>query len=537
MTYDYIIVGAGSAGCILANRLTQSGRHSVLLLEAGGDDDALRFRVPIGYVYTYYDSRSNWMYYSQPEQELGNRALYVPRGRVQGGSGSINAMIYIRGQRRDFEDWSAPGNRGWAYEDVLPYYKRLESHPLGDSPYHGANGPIGITRMKDAAHPICQTFLTACQDLGYPRTEDFNGASLEGAGIYDINTRNGLRDSSSRAYLKPALKRRNLTVERQCLVDKVLFDDQKRATGVSFTRGGSREQRFAGQEVILCAGSIDTPKLLQLSGVADEALLRKHGIAVVHHSPAVGRNLQDHVCASYYYRANRKTLNDQFGSWLGKVQAGLQYLLLRQGPLALSVNQAGGFFKGDPTLDYPNIQLYFNPLSYGIPRDGSNTLRPEPYSGFLVAVSPCRPTSRGCVEIASSRTADPPLIRFNFLSTQADITEAIQGSRLVRKLMSAPALQAITVEETRPGTRVRSEADMVQYFREESGSIYHPCGTCAMGPDPATAVVSDRLQVHGLEGLRVVDASVFPNVTSGNINAPTMMVAEKAADLIQQDAI
>ena len=536
MTYDYVLVGAGSAGCILANRLTESGKYSVVLLEAGGKDDALRFKVPIGYVYTYYDPYSNWMYYSQPERELGDRKLYYPRGKVQGGSASINAMIYIRGQRQDFTDWSAAGNRGWSFDEVLPYYRKLESHPLGNSPYHGASGPIGITQMSADAHPICTAFLTACQDLGYPRTDDFNGASLEGAGIYDINTRNGLRDASSRAYLRPALARRNLTVEHQCYVEKILFDAQKRATGVSFIRGGQRAERVAAREVILCAGAIDTPKLLQLSGVGDRAMLERHGVPLILHAPAVGRNLQDHVCASYYYRANQRTLNDEFGSWYGKLRAGLQYLLTRRGPLSLSVNQSGAFLKGDAALSYPNIQLYFNPLSYGIPRDGSNTLRPEPYSGFLLAFSPCRPSSRGSVEIGSSRSGDPPLIRPNFLSTEHDVAEVIQGSRLVRKLMDAPALKAITVEETKPGKRVATEADMVEYFREEAGSIYHPCGTCAMGPDPGRAVVSDRLQVHGIRGLRIVDASIFPNVTSGNINAPTMMVAEKGAQLILEDA-
>lgn len=534
--YDYIIVGAGSAGCIVAHRLTEGGKYSVLLLEAGGPDDSLRFKVPIGYVYTYYDRRSNWMYSMQPEKELNNRAIYCPRGKVQGGSGSINALIYVRGQRSDFDDWAAQGNAGWGFEDVLPYYKRLESHPLGNTEYHRADGRVRITQMKDAAHPICAAFLEACQSLGYPRNHDFNGASLEGAGIYDINTRDGLRDSSSRAYLEPALDHTQLTVEHHCLVDRVLFDDQRKATGVSYRFNGERRQCNAAKEVILAAGAVDTPKLLQLSGVGDRALLHKQGVTVTHHLPAVGRNLQDHTCVSYYYRANRRTLNDEFGSWVGKARAGLQYLLMRTGPLSLSVNQAGGFIKGDAGQRNPNMQLYFNPLSYGIPKDGSQALRPEPYSGFLLAVSPCRPSSRGTVEIASRHAEDAPLIRPNYLSTQKDLDEAVQGSQLVRRIMSCEALKAITVEETKPGTQVRSDADMLQYYREEAGSIYHLCGSCAMGPDPATAVVSNRLKVHGIDNLRVVDASIFPNVTSGNINAPTMMVAEKGAAMILEDA-
>ncbi len=534
--YDYIVVGAGSAGCIVAHRLTEGGKYSVLLLEAGGTDDSLRFKVPIGYIYTYYDPTNNWMYSLQPEQELNNRTLYCPRGKVQGGSGSINALIYVRGHRRDFDDWAAQGNPGWSFEDVLPYYKRLESHPLGNTEYHRADGRVRITQMKDEAHPICSAFLDACEGLGYPRNDDFNGASIEGAGIYDINARGGLRDSSSRAYLQPALNRTQLTVEHHCLVERVLFDDRKKATGVAYRHNGEQRQCSVAREVILCAGAIDTPKLLQLSGVGDQALLHKHGITVAHHLPAVGRNLQDHICASYYYRANRRTLNDDFGSWIGRTRAGLQYLLMRKGPLSLSVNQAGGFFKSDAGQAYPNIQLYFNPLSYAIPKDGSQALRPEPYSGFLLAFSPCRPTSRGTVEVASRQVNDAPLIRGNYLTTQKDIDEAVKGSQLVRKIMDSAALKAITVEETKPGSRVRSEADMLEYFRAEAGSIYHLCGSCAMGADASAAVVSSRLKVHGMENLRIVDASIFPNVTSGNINAPTMMVAEKGAAMILEDA-
>lgn len=535
MTYDYIIVGAGSAGCILASRVTESGRYSVLLLEAGGRDDAIRFRVPIGYVYTYYDPRSNWMYYLQPEKELGNRTLYCPRGKVQGGSGSINALIYVRGQSSDFDDWVANGNAGWSFEDLLPYYKLLEEHPLGDTGYHSATGRIRITPMRGAVHPICAAFLEGCAGLGYARNQDFNGASLEGAGIYDINTRKGLRDSSSRAYLEPALRRNALRFEPDCHVEKVLFE-KGRATGVSCRQHGRSSQHFASREVIISAGAIDTPKLLQLSGIADRALLDKHGIAVIRHSPAVGRNLQDHICVSYFYKANRRTLNDDFRSWPGKVSAALRFLLTRGGPLSLSVNQAGAFLKSSSAQPYPNIQLYFNPLSYEIPKGGSTTLRPEPYSGFLLAFSPCRPSSRGTIEIASSRAADAPLIRPNYLSTQKDVEEVIQGSLLVRRLMQTPALRAITLEEMRPGEGVSTEADMLQYFRDEAGSIYHPCGSCAMGSDPATSVVSSRLKVHGIGGLRIVDASIFPNVTSGNINAPVMMVAEKAAAMILEEA-
>jgi choline dehydrogenase len=536
LKYDYVIVGAGSAGCILASRLTETGQASVLVLEAGGTDDALRFRVPFGYLYTYYNKTCNWMYYAQPETALGGRAVYCPRGKVQGGSGSINALIYIRGQRSDFSNWVKNGASGWSFEEVLPYFKKLESHPLGDTNYHSSSGPIHITSMRPAAHPICTAFLEGSAALGYPGNRDFNGATLEGAGIYDINTRNGMRDSSSFAYLKPALRRRTLAVQHDAAVERILFDNQRRALGVAFRHGGELHQVFAAKEVILCAGAVGTPKLLQLSGVADRSLLQKHAIPVVHHCAAVGRNLQDHLCVSYFFSANRKTLNNDYGTWLGKLKVGLQYLFWRGGPLALSVNQAGGFFRGTEQEPNPNIQLYFNPLSYEIPKGRIAALRPEPYSGFLLALSPCRPTSRGTIEIASGRADDAPLIRPNYLSTPKDIEEVIQASRLARKLMQAPALQAITTEEVKPGKRVASDAEMLQYFRDEAGSIYHLCGTCAMGSNPQTSVVSNRLKVHGMENLRIVDASVFPNITSGNINAPTMMIAEKAADMIREDA-
>ncbi|TKC78945.1 choline dehydrogenase [Trinickia terrae] len=537
MKYDYIIVGAGSAGCILANRLTESGKYTVLLVEAGGEDSSFWFKVPVGFTKTYYNETYNWMYYSEPEKELGNRSIYCPRGKVQGGSGSINAMVYVRGQRHDFDDWAAAADdAAWSYEGVLPYFRKLESHPLGNTKYHGANGPIAITSMKEGAHPIVHTFLKGCEQLGYRRNEDFNGETIEGAGIYDLNTKNGQRASSSFMYLHPALSRPNLTVEREALVTRVLFDESKRAVGITLTQSGKTREFSASREVIMAAGAVDTPKLLQLSGVGGKALLAKCDVPLVHELPAVGRNLQDHFCVSFYFRANCKTLNDEMRPLLGKLKIGLQYLLTHKGPLSMSVNQGGGFFKGDESLDHPNIQLYFNPLSYRIPQSSKASLEPEPYSGFLIAFNPCRPTSRGSIEIGSNRAEDAAKIRLNALTTQKDIDEAIQGCMLIRKLMTAQALKEITIEEISPGPQYRTDADMLKYFRENSGSIYHLCGSCTMGDDATTSVVDARLKVHGMQGLRIVDASVFPNVTSGNINAATMMVAEKGAEMILEDA-
>jgi len=536
MRYDYIIVGAGSAGCILASRLSSSGQYSVLVLEAGGKDDSIWFKIPVGFAKLYYNPTFNWMYYTQSQKHLAGRQVYAPRGKVQGGSGAINAMIYVRGQAHDFDDWAANGNDGWSFEEVLPYFRKLESHPLGASRYHGDNGPIQITPMKGQSHPICDLFIKGCEQLGYPRSDDFNGEHFEGAGIYDINTRDGQRCSSSVGYLQPALGRSNLSIEHHVQVERVLFDKDKRAIGVSVRQQGVQREFHARREVILAAGAVDTPKILQLSGVADRSLLAEHGIPEVHHLPAVGKNLQDHLCVSYYYKANIKTLNDELGSLLGQAKLGLKYLLTRKGPLAMSVNQSGGFFRSDEQLPHPNLQMYFNPLSYQIPKSSKATLNPEPYSGFLLCFNPCRPTSRGEVRIASADLNDAALIDPNYLSTQKDIDEAIQGSYLIRKIMQSPALKAITVQEVLPGPAVNDDEAMLRYFRENCGSIYHLCGSCAMGSDVEQSVVDKRLNVHGIKGLRVVDASIFPNVTSGNTNAAVMMVAEKGADLILEDA-
>ena len=535
LTFDYVIVGAGSAGCILAARLSESGRHSVLLLEAGGKDDGFWFKLPAGFVKLYYNPACNWMYRSEPQPRLDGRRLYAPRGKVLGGSGAINAMIFVRGHARDFDDWAAAGNPGWSFDDVLPYFRKLETHPAGPSDVHGGEGPIHVTPMRGRAHPLCDAFLAGCDELGYPLNGDFNGEHLEGAGIYDINTRDGRRCSSGVAYLAPAMNRKNLRVELHARAERILFDANRRAIGVRIDQNGRRRTFLAAREVILAAGAVDTPKLLQLSGVADHGLLERHGIRTLHHLPAVGRGLQDHLCASYYYKANVPTLNDELGTWTGKARAGLRYLLSRRGPLSVSVNQAGGFFRSDEGQERPNLQLYFNPLSYQIPKQGT-TIRPEPYSGFLLCFNACRPTSRGRVEIASARPADAPRINPNYLSTENDVREAIQGGRLIRRIMSAPALRAVTQAEVLPGAQVDGDEAMLAYFRQNSGSIYHLCGSCAMGPDPESAVVDARLRVHGLEGLRIADASVFPNVTSGNTNAATMMVAEKAAEMILQDA-
>ncbi len=535
MEFDFVIVGAGSAGCIVASRLSESGRYSVLLIEAGGEDKSFWFKIPVGYAKSYYNPKVNWMYRTEPEAELGGRRIYAPRGKVQGGSGSINAMVFVRGDRSDFDDWQQAGNPGWGFDDVLPYFRKLECHARGETEWHGSEGPIHITPMRGATHPVSDAFLEACEELGLPANDDFNGATVEGAGVYDINTRRGQRSHSSAEYLRPALRRGAVEIERNAHARRVLLGPDGKARAVEVEQNGQIRTFRARREVILSAGSIDTPKLLQLSGIGDRTTLSAHGIQTQHHLPAVGQNLQDHLCASFYYRSRRPTLNGDFGSLLGQAKFGLTYLLKRSGPFAMSVNQAGGFFRGAPEEARPNIQVYFNPLSYRIPDNPRAGLTPEPYPGFLIAFNACRPTSKGTVSIGSSDPLAAPLIRPNYLTTERDIEEVLQGSRLMRTIASAPALQAWIEDEVSPSAAADTDDKLLDYFRHNSGSIYHLCGTCRMGPDGTESVVDHRLRVHGVPGLRIVDASVFPNITAGNINAPTMMVAEKAAAMILED--
>ncbi|MFL0690769.1 MAG: GMC family oxidoreductase [Agrobacterium tumefaciens] len=536
MIFDFIVVGAGSAGCIVASRLSESGRHTVLLIEAGGEDKSFWFKIPVGYAKSYYNPKVNWMYRTEPEPNLGGRRIYAPRGKVQGGSGSINAMVFVRGARQDFDDWRDSGNPGWGFDDVLPYFRKLETHARGESPWHGANGPIHVTPMRGSTHPVSDAFLDACDELGIPLNEDFNGQTIEGAGVYDVNTRRGQRSHSSVEYLRPALKRANLTIEREAHARRLLVDTDGRVSGIEVMQHGRVRNFSARREVILAAGAVDTPKLMQLSGFGDGATLFAQGIETRKHLPAVGKNLQDHLCASFYYRSKKPTLNGDFASLIGQARFGLTWLMKRSGPFAMSVNQAGGFFRGSPEETRPNIQVYFNPLSYRIPDSPKARLTPEPYPGFLIAFNACRPTSKGTVTIASPDAADAPLIRPNYLSTERDIDEVLQGSRLMRRIADARALSDWVEEEVSPSKTVDTDAKLLDYFRLNSGSIYHLCGTCTMGTDPRETVVDARLRVHGVPGLRIVDASIFPNVTAGNINAPTMMVAEKGAAMILEDA-
>jgi choline dehydrogenase len=535
--YDYIVVGAGSAGCVLANRLTADGKHQVLLLEAGGSERSLWIQVPIGYARTFHDPRYNWMYEADSDPGLENRRAFWPRGKVLGGSSSINAMIYVRGQPGDFDDWRAAGNPGWSFTELLPYFRKLEDHTLGASEFHGAGGPLYVGDVSASVHPLCATFLAACDALDIPRTADFNGAQPEGAGLWHVTIKDGVRVSAASAYLRPAMRRANLTVQLRSQATRVLFSG-RRATGVEYLEHGARQVAQARGEVLLAAGSINSPQLLELSGIGDAQLLRRFEIPVIADSPAVGAGLQDHLAVCYFYRSRVPTLNDELAPLLGKVKAALRYALGRRGPLAMSVNQAGAFVRSRVELTRPNLHIYFNPASYSTTTTGPKRrlMQPDPYPGFLMSFNTCRPTSRGSIHIRSREPLASPAILPNSLSTDADVQDVYEGSRVVRRIASAAALAQVIESEREPGAAMQAEADLLADFRKRAGSVFHASCTCAMGADPRTSVLDARLRVRGVMGLRVVDTSAFPNVTSGNTNAPTMMLAEKAADLILQDS-
>ncbi len=534
--FDYISVGAGSAGCALANRLSESGRFRVLLLEAGGSDRRLRVQVPIGYGLSFHDPSLNWMYRTEAEDSLAGRQGYWPRGKVLGGSSSINAMVYVRGQPQDFDDWRGLGNPGWGWDDVLPYFKKMERARFGAARWRGHSGPLHVSDVSTQVHPLCEAFLRAGAQAGQQRNEGFNGASQDGMGIYEITTRGGRRMSAARAYLHPAMKRPNLTVRTNALATRVVVDGG-RATGVQYLRGGATHQVRAAREVIVCAGAINSPLLLQASGIGPATLLQSLGIGVVLNSPAVGRHLQDHLCIDYLYRARVPTLNDELRPWWGKMRVALQYLATRSGPLALSVNQGGGFVRSRAGLLRPNLQLYFSPLSYTRALPGKRALMsPDAFPGFLLSAQPCRPTSRGHLQLRSADPHAAPLIVPNSLATEHDINELLEGSLFLSRLAAMPALADVIETELEPGSPVQSREQLIEDIRRRASTVFHPVSTCRMGPDAQLNVVDPCLRVHGLANLRIIDASVFPTVTSGNTNAPTIMVAEKGADLVLADA-
>jgi choline dehydrogenase len=535
LEFDYVIVGAGSAGCVLADRLSEGGRFSVLVLEAGGSDRRFWIQTPIGYGKIFYDPAVNWKYMTEPEPGLNGRRLYWPRGKVVGGSSSINAMVYIRGQQQDYEDWRELGNPGWGWQDVLPYFRKSETCANGGNEYRGDRGPLYVSDPRNEYHPLARHFFSAAAQLGIDFNDDFNGADQEGVGYYQITTRDGRRMSAARAFLHPALRRANCELLTGAHVGRVRFSGRV-ACGIEFLHRGQQMFAAARREVILSAGAINSPQVLQLSGVGDPELLRKFDIDVVSALPGVGRNLQDHLDYSIFYRSRVPTLNNRLTPWWGKLAAGAQYLLFRNGLLSLGVNQAGGFLRGNPSRPRPNLQTYFAPITYTTAPEGERPLmRPDPYPGFLHSIGQCRPQSRGQLQIVSPDPQAPVSIRPNYFSADEDIAQMLEGVRLLRQFAATPALAEIIDSELTPGTAVQSDEQIIADMRERVTTVFHPSCTCMMGPDPASAVVDADCRVYGVDRLRVVDASVFPTVISGNTNAPTMMVAEKVADRILAD--
>jgi choline dehydrogenase len=533
-TFDFIIVGAGSAGCILANRLSECSKFSVLLLEDGGSNKSPWIKIPAGFAKTYYSAKHNYCYYTEPQTQMLNRKIYAPRGRGLGGSGAINAMVYVRGHRDDFDDWQRAGATGWGFDDVLPYFKKIESHSLGDNFYHSTGGNIGITNMQKEAHSTCGNFISACVENGMQINEDFNGEDICGTGVYEANISHGQRASSASTYLKKAKNRKNLSIKTHIRVKQILFENNQ-AIGVVAMRKGRQVSYNANKEVILAAGAIDSPKLLQLSGVGEESELNKLGINVVNNLPAVGKNLQDHVCGGFIFETKVKTLNDDLMGFYNKAKLGAKYLFSRRGPLSISMNQAGGFVSTNPQAAKPNIQLYFNPLSYKSYSDSGNIVKPLPHSGVMLSYSPCRPKSRGSVTLSNANHLSDARIQPNYLSDDEDVADIIEGAKFVAKLSQSGAFASILNDRIDNDLSSKTDGDFLQHFKEFGSSIYHFCGSCCMGTNDQTSVVDASLKVHGLRGLRVVDASIFPNIVSGNINAATMMVAEKGAMHIMQD--
>lgn len=529
--FDYLIVGAGSAGCVLAERLSASGRAKVLVLEAGGSDRRFFVQMPLGYGKLYHDARLNWCYRTEPDPGLGGQVDYWPRGKVLGGSSSINAMVWVRGHPQDYEDWRAAGNPGWGWDEARAAFRAIEDNEDGATEWRGAGGPLFIRSGKEPGHPLVAPFLAACETLGLPRNADFNGPEQEGVGTYQLTIRDGRRNSAARAFLHPALRRGNVALRTGAQVTRILFDG-RRATGVEYRWKGRLLRARAG-EVILAGGAINSPQILMLSGLGAGGDLQGQGIPVVLDQPNIGAHLCDHQGLNYTWRANVPTMNDLLRPWWGKLGVGLRYLTRRDGPLALSINHAGGFFRSDPSRSRPNMQLYFQAFSTLLPRPGERPiLNPDPFSGLSIGLSNCRPTSRGRIVLASSDPFAAPRIFGNAFSTEGDISEMLDAVKMLRRIAAAPPLAGILAEELRPGPSVQDDAALIQDIRLRGGTVFHPSGTCRMGPDPATAVVDPDLRVHGVAGLRVCDASVFPNLIAGNTNAPAMLVGWLGAERI-----
>jgi choline dehydrogenase len=531
-TYDYIVTGAGSAGCVLAARLTESGRYRVLLLEAGGKDNKFWIHVPMGYAKTFVDPKVNWKFESEPEKELNGRTMYQPRGKVLGGTSSINGMIYMRGNSADYDQWRQLGNEGWDYDSVLPYFRKAEDNERGADDFHGSGGPLRVSNQP-YEWEIAKALLEACQQAGIPFNPDFNGAKQEGCGYYQTTTKDKRRWSTAAAYLRMAKGRPNLVIRTNAHATRVLFDGRK-ATGVEFRTPNGLEVAHAGREVIVSGGAYGSPQLLQLSGVGPADHLTEMGIEVVHDMPGVGSNLQDHFNTYCTYRISKNlSLNALQYSLPHRLAAGAQYAFLRSGPMSGNGMYVGALVRSDKRLERPDLQ--FNISAWSTIDRTADGIISHPFPGISISPVHLAPEGRGSVRLRSGDPFAPPEIKFNFLRNESDMRVMIAGVRIARSIARQHALQRLMMGETAPGVAIHSDEDIAADVRQRGVSNLHPVGTCGMGQGKM-AVVDPRLRVHGIAGLRVVDASIMPVIVAGNTNAPTIMIAEKASDMIQEDA-
>lgn len=531
--FDYIIVGAGSAGCVLAARLSENPKTRVLLLEAGPPDRSFWIHLPIGYGKTMWSEKYNWRFHTDPDPNMNDRRIYWPRGKTLGGSSAINGLIYIRGQREDYDRWADLGNAGWGFDDVLPYFKKSESNRRGADAFHGAEGPLSVSSI-DAKDELIEAFIDGAREIGVRRNDDFNGALQEGAGYYQLTTRSGWRCSTATGYLNPAKRRANLRIETNAHASEIVFDG-KRAIGVRYRQGS--ETRLASlsggaAELLLCAGAIQSPQLLQLSGIGPASLLQQHGIAVVHDSPGVGENLQDHLQVRLTFECTKPiTTNDALNSLAGRLRMGWQWLRHRRGPLAIGINQGGAFIRALPLeATTPDIQFHVATLSADMA--GGAVHR---FSGFTFSICQLRPESRGQIRIRSTDPFAPPQMQPNYLATDLDRRTTVAGVKLARSIAFSDAMRGYVKREVKPGDSAQDDSALLEFCRNNGATIFHPSGTCKMGVDPL-AVLDERLRVRGVGALRVIDASAMPTLVSGNTNAPVVMMAEKAADMIREDA-